>query len=156
MKLQIGLLVLGLAFCVGCGDSSLPKRVPVEGTVLYKQKPVEGATVAFHGEGAPRVASGITDKDGKFKLSMYDPNDGAIIGNHKITVTKLDTSNVIKGDMNAGDPGDAYTRAMTMAAKDPKMGAKDELPAAYSKSETTTLQETVTEKGPNVFTLQLK
>ncbi len=156
MKLHLGIAVLGLAFCVGCGDNSLPKRVPVEGTVLYKQQPVEGATVVFHGEGAPRVSSGITDKDGKFKLSMYDPNDGAIVGNHKITVIKLDTSKVIKGDMNAGDPGDAYTRAMTMAAKDPKMGAKDELPVVYSKPETTTLQETVTAKGPNVFTLQLK
>ncbi len=45
---------------------------------------------------------------------------------------------------------------MTMATKDPKMGAKDELPPVYGKPETTTLQEAVTEKGPNVFTLQLK
>lgn len=135
----------------------MPKRVPVEGSVLFKQKPLEGATVVFHGEGAPRVSSGITDKDGKFKLTMYDPSDGAIIGKHKITVIKLDTSKVVnQGPMDASDPGEAYTKAMTLAAKDPNMGAKDELPAAYSKPETTPLQETVTEKGPNIFTLQLK
>ena len=150
------LFVLGLACCLGCGDGGLPKRVPVEGSVLYKQKPVEGATVVFHGEGAARVASGITDKEGKFQLTMYNPNDGAIVGNHKITVIKMDTSKVIQGEMNAEDPGEAYTRAMTMAAKDPKMGAKDELPSIYGKTETTPLQEAVTEKGPNVFTLQLK
>ncbi len=156
MRTVIGIFIVGLACCLGCGDSSLPVRVPVEGTVLYKQKAVEGATVVFHGEGAPRVSSGVTDKDGKFKLTMYYPNDGAVVGNHKITVVKLDTSKVVQGEMNAADPGEAYTRAMTMATKDPKMGAKDELPAVYGKSETTPLKETVTEKGPNIFTLQLK
>lgn len=156
MKTTAGLFVLCIAFCVGCGGSDMPKRVPVEGTVLFKDKPVEGATVAFHGEGAPRVSSGITDKDGKFKLTMYEPGDGAIVGKHKVTVVKLDTSKVEKESMSAEDPGAAYTRAMTQAAKDPKMGAKDELPATYGKNETTPLEETVTQAGPNVFTLQLK
>ncbi len=37
---------------------------------------------------------------------------------------------------------------MTMATKDPKMGAKDELPAVYGKSETTPLKETVHRERP--------
>lgn len=146
-----------ISLCLGCGGAGLPDRVPVEGTVLYRQKPLEGATVVFHCEGAPRVSSGITDKEGKFKLTMYEPNDGAVVGNHKITVVKLDTSKQMKTEnMSAEDPGEAYTRAMTMATRDPKMGAKDELPPAYATPETTPLKEEVTAAGPNIFTLQLK
>ena len=74
----------------GCGGESLPKRVPVSGSVTYKGKAVEGATVGFLCEGAPRMASGITDKDGKFTLTTYEPNDGAIPGKHTVTVTKMD------------------------------------------------------------------
>ena len=148
---------LGLAVVVGCGDGGLPKRVPVEGSVLYKGKALEGATVVFQADGAPRVASGITDAAGKFKLTTYEPNDGAVVGTHKITVTKLDTKNQpAQGNASAENPDEAYAKAMAMASRDPKMGAKDELPTIYGDMAKTPLKETVTEAGPNIFTLQLK
>lgn len=157
MKLYLGLALLGMMAMVGCGDGGLPKRVPVEGTVLYKGKPVEGATVVFQAPESPRNASGITDAEGKFKLTTYQPNDGAIVGSHKITVAKLDTSKVpTQGNISAEDPGEAYSKAMMMASRDPKMGAKDELPAIYGDMAQTPLTEQVTEAGPNIFTLQLK
>ncbi len=151
--LLVGFVLIGT---VGCGGEALPKRVPVEGTVLYKQKPVAGATVSFQSKDAPRSAAGITDDQGKFKLTMFEPNDGAVPGEHKITVIKLDTSNVVKGEMSASDPGEAYSKAMSQAASAPKGGAKDELPTIYGDMNTTPLKETVSESGPNVFTLQLK
>ncbi len=87
---------------------------------------------------------------------MYKPNDGAMPGEHKITVAKLDTSKVVQGEMSAADPGEAYSKAMMQAASQPKGGAKDELPQIYGDFNTTPLKETVSEKGPNIFTLQLK
>jgi hypothetical protein len=146
----------------GCGGESLPKRVPVSGSVTYKGKAVEGATVGFLCEGAPRMASGITDKDGKFTLTTYEPNDGAIPGKHTVTVTKMDkTSDLMEAqDRNANaDPeaaGDAYGKAMARAAKDPKQGAKDVLPAVYSSPTTSPLRETVNETGPNVIPIQIQ
>ncbi|HUP81194.1 MAG TPA: hypothetical protein VM260_21770 [Pirellula sp.] len=158
MGKSVGLAMVFVVFgtLLGCGGESLPKRVPVEGTVLYKQKPLAGATVSFKCDNAPRVASGITDDQGKFKLTMYEPNDGAIPGDHKITVIKLDTSNVVKGEMSASDPGEAYSKAMAQAATGPRGGAKDELPTIYGEFDKTPLKETVSATGPNVFTLQLK
>ena len=151
--LLMGSILFGTA---GCGGESLPNRVPVEGTVLYKQKPLAGATVSFQAKDAPRLASGITDDNGKFILTMFNPNDGAMPGEHKITVVKLDTSNVVKGEMSAGDPGEAYAKAMTQAASTPRGGVKDELPSIYGDMNTTPLKETVSATGPNTFTLQLK
>jgi hypothetical protein len=150
-----GFLILCLGSFIGCGES-LPPRVPVEGSVLYKQKPLAGATVTFKCEGAPRVASGITDDQGKFKLTMYTPNDGAMVGEHKITVIKLDTSKLVQGNMSAEDPGDAYSKAMAQASSGPTGGLKAELPQIYGDFTTTPLKETVSSTGPNIFTLQLK
>jgi hypothetical protein len=146
----------------GCGGESLPKRVPVSGSVTYKGKAVEGATVGFLGEGAPRIASGVTDKDGKFTLTTYEPNDGAIPGKHTVTVTKTEQGSDLMEttDRNANaDPeaaGDAYAKSMARAAKDPKQGAKDLLPAVYSSPNTSPLRETVNETGPNEISIQLK
>lgn len=153
LSLLAGFTLIGT---IGCGGEGLPTRVPVEGTVLYKQKPLAGATVSFQSKEAPRSASGITDAQGKFTLTMYEPNDGAMAGEHKITVIKLDTSNVVKGEMSASDPGEAYSKAMMQAASAPKGGVKDELPTIYGDMNTTPLKETVSAKGPNTFTLQLK
>ena len=125
------LLVIGSLTVMGCGGDGLPKRVPVSGTVTHQGKPVIGATVSFHGQGAPRVASGVTDDSGKFTLTTYNPNDGAIPGSHTVTVVKLDKSSAqgadaaSDGNANA-DPeaaGAAYGRSMAAAAKDPKQGA---------------------------------
>src|SRR5262245_54216591 len=84
-------VALCLAFVAGCGDSGgppKPKVYKVSGSVALDGAPVVGATVTFWCEESPKPATGITDKDGKFQLSTYDLNDGAIAGDHKITVVK--------------------------------------------------------------------
>ncbi len=48
----------------------------------------------------------VTDKDGKFKLTMYYPNDGAIVGNHKNYRGKARYVESSTGEMNAADPGE--------------------------------------------------
>ena len=153
----VALCGCSLSGCNGSGPAP-PKAVPVSGSVALNGQPVVGATVSFLSDNAPRSAMGITDKDGKFQLSTFALNDGAVVGDHKITVIKTDAP---AGKSTAGDTAtmndptkmtSSYTEAM--ASKD--FGKpKTSLPEKYAQFDTTTLKETVTEKGPNQFVLLL-
>jgi hypothetical protein len=150
--------LLSMTLLPGCGGEVVPKTVPVSGTVMYKGNPLEGATVSFWAEGAPRPATGVTNAHGEFKLSMFKANDGAIVGDNKITVVKM-------------TPGAAPAKAMTPdeMLKNPTSmtsamrggdgpgggGPKSEIPEKYANNMHTPLRETVTEAGPNQFVLQL-
>lgn len=88
------LAVLSLPWA-GCGgDAEQYKTVPVSGVVTCKGVPVANATVNFtplaeagRVEGRPgRLALGKTDKDGRFTLTTYENDDGAIVGKHTVTV----------------------------------------------------------------------
>lgn len=138
MHLRFGFIacVLAVLAVCGCGGTDYDS-VPVSGTVTYKGSPVEGATVAFHGGSASVPATGVTDASGKFKLSSYDPNDGAPAGSYKVTVTKKKIEGGASGKMS-----------MEEAAKAGPATAKetDLLPAKYANLEMTPLTATV-EKG---------
>lgn len=76
------LLVLSLP---GCGGGEFAETAEVSGVVLYKGQPVAGAEVNFHpAEGHP--ATGRTEPDGRFVLSTYAAEDGAVPGTHTVTV----------------------------------------------------------------------
>lgn len=69
--------------CGGCSQG--PTIVPVSGQVLIDGKPLDFGYVRFScGEG--RVSMGKLDKEGRFRLSCYEPGDGAIVGTHRIAV----------------------------------------------------------------------
>lgn len=150
-------LVLFLALLAsGCGgDADRPKTVPVSGSVAYNGKPVENATVAFQCEGSPRAATGITDAEGKFTLSTFAINDGAVVGTHKITVTKDNPSAAPQVGAD-GKPPEAADQAATFEAALDAEKFKGLLPEKYSSQSTTPLSETVSETGVNEFVLQLK
>jgi len=75
--------------CVGCGQNEHPELRQVTGTIIYHDAPVVGAVVAFHNDQAKRLASGQTDEDGKFSLTSFDQNDGALPGAHTVVVSKF-------------------------------------------------------------------
>lgn len=158
MQLQIiGSICAGLVTVsiLGCGESvETPDTFPVSGAVTYNGDPVVGARVAFQAEGAPRVAEGVTNAEGKFQLTTFELNDGAVPGEHKITVTKVEGESQPAGDMEAmlEDPN-----AMAQmggedqdANKDGKSaGPKNLLPEKYSNFNSTPLKETVAEEKNN-------
>ena len=76
-------LGLALAALVGCDRG--PTLVPVTGKVLYKGKPLEFGSVMFQPpSGQPAV--GEIQPDGTFTLSTFRPDDGAVVGTHKVRI----------------------------------------------------------------------
>jgi hypothetical protein len=86
---------LAISVCLfgGCGGG--PKTVPVKGIVLLDGKPVPaGAAVQFIPKDGGHVADGITDASGRFSLTTFQPNDGALVGQHDVVVVGVRQSGV--------------------------------------------------------------
>ena len=163
-RATVGILLLGLAFVAGCSGAGAdrPDTVPVSGTVVYKGKPVEGATVSFMAEGAPKPATGITDAEGKFQLSTFEFNDGAVVGEHVITVEKYEqgaeaaqTTSSMEEAMNDPNALAEMAAQFEEEGEAAQAGPKSLLPPKYADPKTTPLKEKVTAEGPNTFVLQL-
>ena len=87
----VAVLVLGTSLLTGCGGGAdRPAMVPVSGTVNYNGSPVEGATVTFAAGTSSRSSNGVSDSSGKFKLTTFDTNDGAPVGEYVVTIAKFD------------------------------------------------------------------
>lgn len=66
-----------------------PAVVPVEGTVLYEGKPATGARLVFYplGDvGSAHRAHAVADDGGRFRLSTFSAEDGAVPGTYAITI----------------------------------------------------------------------
>ncbi len=140
----------------GCSDGTTTARqrtVRVTGKVTYKNQPVEGARVAFLGDGKSVPAFGLTAGDGTFALTTYDAGDGAAPGEHVVTVSKQ----VAQASAKTPPPNETMEQAATRAAEtvaDPK--SLSLLPENYADPAKSGLQFTVTDKGPNDFQIELK
>lgn len=144
-------LLISAALC-GCGPSH-PDVVPASGVVTYQGQPVDGAQVTFMASGAARAAYGVTDAEGKFRLSTFGTDDGAVLGSHTVTVAKP-TETVSGAGMSPDDPDSGYAAAMAQSARNPS--AKSGLPDKYANPQTSGLTAEVTQSGPNEFTFPLE
>ncbi len=85
MKFFAGLL--GLVFIVaGCGRSDLPDLGTVSGKVTLNGVPMADAIVNFTPSGPGRPSTAVTDAEGKYSLIYLQGVDGAIVGEHAVTV----------------------------------------------------------------------
>lgn len=82
--------LLGALF-LGCGDGR-PQRVPAGGQVLIDGKPLTFGFVRFDPENG-RPATGQIGSDGRFVLTTFDDQDGAVMGTHKVSVMAAETIN---------------------------------------------------------------
>ncbi len=110
----------------------------VEGIVTYEGKPIDEAQVVFHPLDATAAPEnrplGITDDQGRFRLTTFDANDGAPIGAYKVTVSWQDRVLV----------GEESTRS-----------GKSLIPAVYSDPVKTPLEHTVSKDQPQTVQLSL-
>ena len=84
-------LCLTLPTLIGCGGGTDLNLVPVSGVVTTKEgKPVKDASVAFTPKTSKMDAPtsiGKTDDEGRFTLATIDGNEGALIGEHSVSIT---------------------------------------------------------------------
>jgi hypothetical protein len=77
-------VVIALAVAAGC-DSG-PKTGQVRGVVTYKDKAVPEGTVTFYPVTSGRPATGRIQTGGAYELSTFGGDDGAIVGEYKVSV----------------------------------------------------------------------
>lgn len=135
----ISLGVVLAILVTGCGGDNVPETAPVSGTVMYLGRPVPGGTVIFHPKDKQKGNPGYGEiqSDGTYTLTTYKKDDGAILGDHTVTVE------VFAGQAQPVLPG---AEAKTSP-----------IPRIYADPEKTPLKFTV-QKGPNTadFTLEKK
>lgn len=131
-------LLLVLLFC-GCGSSNPWETAhPVNGSILYKGKPIKDAELVFFplDEKFPESVRpwAKSKENGEFALSTYDREDGAPAGKYKVTVVHHEV--VVKGPAIAAKPND--------------------LPKKYAKKDTTDLIVEVPRGGTSLPVIELK
>jgi hypothetical protein len=88
--LALAVLAAGMALaCSACGNNG-KALYPAEGKVLCNGKPATRAIIWLHPvektePGMPRP-HGTVDKDGSFRLSTHENNDGAPAGKYRVAV----------------------------------------------------------------------
>lgn len=96
-----GVLPVAVLFCLGCGstdkfEKARPATVTAEGSVIYKGKPIPGATIVAAPDEGGFAAAAVTDSSGKFKLSAFPPKAGAVPGKYSVTITAVEPAPVIE------------------------------------------------------------
>jgi hypothetical protein len=138
-----GLLVALAA--AGCGKAK-PATAPVTGRVLLDGKPVAGAAVMFEPVEGGVPARGGTGADGGFTLSTFGRDDGALVGRHRVSVSKFVTEGVAANELG-----------LEAAPGPPGLQPKAALPARYAAPKTSGLEATVEPGGTKVeFALDSK
>lgn len=130
-----GLCAMGLLLASGCGGESHPPTGRVTGAVTYRGQPVEGAQVTFFAQQG-RPGSGVTDAQGKFVLSTFGSNDGAVPGEHVVVISKKESA--------------------PASAKNPYAPGRELLPKRYGDRGDSPLKATVAAGKANEFTFELK
>ncbi len=155
----VAVLVLGTSVLTGCGGGAdRPAMVPVSGTVNYNGGPVEGATVTFAAGTSARSSSGTTDASGKFKLTTFDTNDGAPVGEYIVTIAKFEAEAGV--DSGAGSTPEKMKEMMEkqqalMSGKAVAETPKAKLPTKYAEGKTSGETRKVVAGEANDFTFTL-
>ena len=89
MNAAKGAALLLVAVLVGCGSGQIPTH-PVNGKVVFSDgsHPMFG-TVEFYNEEHRINARGKIDRNGTFTVTTYEPDDGAVAGDHKIVIIQI-------------------------------------------------------------------
>jgi hypothetical protein len=89
-------ILVVLAMATGCSRSPY-ELAPVKGKVTIDGKPLSQAKVMFAPVEAGdsidpgKPAFGLLADDGSFTLTTYKKNDGAVVGEHWVSIVKLST-----------------------------------------------------------------
>jgi hypothetical protein len=132
----------------GC-SSGHPKTISATGIVIYQGQPVEGAQVMFYCK-TGRPAEGVTDAADRFTLTTFRENDGALVGEHSVVISK---------PIHAGSPAEKAAGDNPHASSSDSHGAgtapRQAIPSRYTLPSQSPLQVTVTLGGSNDYKFDL-
>ena len=131
---RMGLLVCCLLplFSVASCGAKHPATYPVKGVVLFEDgTPVTSGTVEFLSKSQSINARGEIQPDGKFTLTTFRPNDGAVAGEHDVVIIQSFLSDAL-GEVTHQQHGKVQTARIV----DPALASYD----------TSTLSKTVEQK----------
>ena len=151
---SVGVVITSAIAGCGGGDAG-PKVVPVTGKVLYKGLPLTEAQVAFLGDGKSRPAVAITDTQGRFVLTTSLTGDGAVPGNHTVTVSKTVDNPSAKKVTGKISMDDAAKLSADYGKAD-QPATLSLIPERYSLASQSGLSFQVKEGQANDFTIDLK
>jgi hypothetical protein len=115
---------------MGCDSPGTAPTVPAQGTLLYNGQPAQAARVVFTPKSG-RPATGNTDDQGRFVLTTFESEDGAVPGEHTVTISDLERN----------------------WNQDP---SKSRFPTPYERPDTTPLIVEVKPEDENSFTFDMK
>lgn len=97
------ILLLMVISVPGCIGNKAPVFVDVSGTITSYGEPLEGAAVMFVPEQSrdlqlrmTPIAFGVTDENGHYQLSLANGSSGAVVGKHRVFVSKLDLPEMMR------------------------------------------------------------
>jgi hypothetical protein len=130
---------------IGCSSDYSPvaataDSVPASGTITWQGKPLAGFRITLHPAEGQRPAAGVSNAEGKFVLGTNSPNDGAVVGNHPVSVI---WDQPVDDGLNSA-PGDATLK--------PPIN----LPAKFSSPDTSGLKLDIPSGGSSTLQLDLK
>ena len=79
-------LALLLLVALGCSHSDNPKTYPVDGKVSFKGQPITSGMVLLTPTDSGHAATGNLEKDGSFRLTTFQKNDGAVPGKYQVAI----------------------------------------------------------------------
>jgi len=132
---------LALLFSAGCSrhyeDKFSRARPPVfktTGSVTWNGEPAAGALVTLQSQSHNLAASGKTDAKGQFTLTTWRPGDGAVAGDHAVSIENV---------VIAGYTGDGLPIEVNV------------MPQSYQNPKTSGLNATIKTTGPNVLSFEV-
>ena len=142
---------VGMLCLSGCSGSNSGIGA-VTGTVTIDGEPVEYAAVSFMPvEG--RASIGRTDANGVYNLAYVKNQKGAVIGQHKVTITTKVVAETNYGQATYNEGG-AIKQDKKAKQSAQKTGRKEMLPKKYCDRNSTELTASV-EKGNNTIDFDL-
>src|SRR5688500_8421986 len=103
----------------GCNSSGVN---PVEGQVNWKDgspaKELAGSLIFFNLAEKETTAQGMIKPDGSFKVSTNKPDDGALVGEHIVTIIEVGRQSVGGAESGALAPAKVDTKYMTPNSSD--------------------------------------
>lgn len=137
-----GVAIAGLLL-LGCDQG--PQVAPVSGVVKFENTPVTQGTISFHPVAGGRPATGKLGAGGAFELSTFASGDGALLGEHKVTITAMELTDAAPAPKSLSEE---ISQPAPRATSGPK--ARWIIPEKFSAQATSELTATVADGANSI------